>query len=62
MIEQQTIHIGKKLCIEREDFHQLLDTLHAHGYEIIGPTLHNHVIVYDTVDAVADLPIGWTDR
>lgn len=62
MIEQQTIHIGKKLCIEREDFHQLLDALHAHGYEIIGPTLHNNVIVYNTVDAVADLPIGWTDR
>ncbi len=31
------------------------------GYHIVGPTVCDGAIVYDTITSVADLPQGWTD-
>jgi ferredoxin len=39
----------------------LFEVLQARGYRVVGPTLRDGAIVYDTLDAVADLPAGWTD-
>ncbi|MBI1396891.1 MAG: sulfite reductase subunit A [Betaproteobacteria bacterium] len=41
---------------------RLLDALREGGYEVIGPTVRDRAIVYDTIGNVADLPAGWTDR
>lgn len=48
--------------IQREYFQQLFDALKDLGYKIIGPTLDEKIIVYDYIQSVNDLPIGWTDR
>jgi sulfhydrogenase subunit beta (sulfur reductase) len=47
--------------LENSDFEVLLTTLHAQGYTVIGPVRRDHTIVYDEVQAVSDLPAGWTD-
>ncbi|HEX2568782.1 MAG TPA: 4Fe-4S dicluster domain-containing protein [Polyangia bacterium] len=39
----------------------LLETLRHDGYHLIGPTVRDGAIVYDTITALADLPAGWTD-
>ncbi len=40
----------------------LIDSLHAEGFRVIGPTLRDEAIVYDDIESVADLPAGWTDE
>ena len=41
---------------------KLIQTLLCEGYEVMGPTLHDDAIVYDSVESVQDLPAGWTDE
>jgi ferredoxin len=53
---------GSKFVLKRDDFQQLLDTLAKRGYRVVGPTLRDEAIVYDTVNSVAELPSGWTDE
>ncbi|MBK1876236.1 4Fe-4S dicluster domain-containing protein [Pelagicoccus mobilis] len=47
--------------IQRADIGQLLSVLTEKGYITIGPTLRDNTIVYDEIESVQDLPIGWTD-
>jgi ferredoxin len=51
-----------KFVLERDDFQQLLDTLAKRGYRVVGPTIRDGAIVYDTLGSTADLPSGWTDE
>jgi ferredoxin len=53
---------GRKLILKVEDFQQLLDTLTRRGYQVVGPTLRNGAIVYDTLTRVSQLPAGWSDE
>jgi sulfhydrogenase subunit beta (sulfur reductase) len=48
--------------VSRCDFPVLFDVLSASGYDLIGPTVRDQAIVYDKIDGVEDLPIGWTDE
>jgi ferredoxin len=32
------------------------------GYRVIGPTVRDGAIVYDTIARLDDLPVGWTDQ
>ncbi len=48
--------------IERENLTALFESLKKHGYEIVGPTVRDEVVIYDTLNAVEDLPKGWTDE
>jgi ferredoxin len=45
-----------------ETLDRLVELLRARGYRVLGPTVENGAIVYDELEAAADLPIGWTDR
>jgi ferredoxin len=54
MIEQ--VRIGA------EDFPHLLEALRRRGYQVIGPTVRDGAITYDTITSCADLPRGWTDE
>lgn len=54
--------IGDQLILEREHFPLLLESLKSHGYQIIGPTIRESAIVYDTLHSIDDLPIGYTDE
>jgi len=50
----------EKLIIEREHLQQMLDLLNQQGYELVGPTVNEGTIIYDTLNVVADLPVGQT--
>ena len=41
---------------------QLIDTLKAQHDQVLGPTLRDGAIVYDEIDTVRDLPVGWRDE
>jgi len=32
------------------------------GYQVVGPTARDGAIVYEAMDSVDDLPVGWTDE
>jgi len=51
-----------KFVLERDHVQQLLEVLLRQGYGVIGPTVRDGAIVYDTVSSIADLPAGWTDE
>ena len=48
--------------IEPPGLDHLIGLLHERGYRVLGPTVRDGAIVYDELDAAADLPVGWTDR
>ena len=54
--------VGAKRIIDASGLQGLLDRLHARGYRVIGPTVHDGAIVYDSVSRIDELPRGWTDR
>lgn len=44
------------------DFQRLLDVLHARGFRVVGPTLGDGAVVWETIRQVSDLPVGWQDH
>ena len=40
----------------------LLDELKRRGYRVVGPIVRDGAIVYDDLNAVSELPHGWTDE
>lgn len=44
-----------------EDLGQLIQTLRARGYCVVGPTIRQGAVVYDEILSPEDLPRGWTD-
>ena len=53
---------GEPRILERTDLPRLFEALAGDGYRILGPTVRDGAIVYDTLRSADDLPIGWTDR
>ncbi len=51
-----------RVVVDREHLQDLFVTLISKGYQVVGPTVRDHAIVYDTLTSVADLPIGYTDE
>ncbi len=51
-----------QFVIENQNFQQLIDVLRADGRRVIAPTVRSEAIVYDEIDSVTDLPVGWTDE
>ncbi len=54
--------IGTRAALSRNGLLALIQLLTARGYHVLGPTVRDGAIVYDTVASLADLPAGWTDR
>jgi ferredoxin len=54
--------LGAKLAIERDGLQWIIDALARQGYRVIGPTVRDGAIVYDTVARLDELPMGWTDQ
>ncbi len=48
--------------LSRNDFPEFLNAIRSAGFRIVGPTVRDGAIVYGDIHAVADLPIGWTER
>ena len=53
--------LGAKLAIEREALQGIISGLANRGYRVIGPTVRDSAIIYETVARLEDLPVGWTD-
>ncbi len=58
----QKLHPGQHLILEPQHVPHLITALQTAGYTVVGPTVRDHAIVYDTLHSAADLPIGWTDE
>jgi len=54
--------LRNKFVLERGDFQRLLDALASHGYRVLGPTVRDGAILYDSITSTADLPVGWADE
>ncbi len=48
--------------LEASNLQQLLTALQRSGYTTVGPILRDDAIVYDKLDSVNDLPVGWSDE
>ncbi len=55
-------HVDDQLVFQHDQFPHLLAALQERGYHVIGPTVRDRTIVYDTITSVADLPVGYTDE
>jgi ferredoxin len=51
-----------RFVVTRDDFPALLTALCDQGYLLAGPTVRDQAIVYDEINGVDDLPVGWTDE
>jgi sulfhydrogenase subunit beta (sulfur reductase) len=49
------------VLIDRIGLQELISTLGARGFKVIGPMVRQDAIVYDEITGVDDLPEGWTD-
>ena len=54
--------MSEQVVLKAEHLQGLLEALRGRGYQVLGPTVRDGAIVYDQLDSVADLPIGWTDE
>jgi ferredoxin len=48
--------------LEQKDLDSLFRVLQGLGFQLVGPTLKEGAVVYDSIHSTADLPQGWTDR
>lgn len=48
--------------LAKENLQRLLDTLSAKGYRIVGPIVRDGSVVWETIQSVSELPIGWRDH
>ncbi len=44
------------------DFQSVLERLRGLGYRVVGPRVQDAAVVYDDLDSVADMPVGYTDE
>ena len=56
------LHLHDRVVVEREHLSQVLSYLRSNGYQVVGPTVREQAIVYDTLTSLDDLPIGYTDE
>ena len=48
--------------IDKEQLQGLIQYLCQNDYTVYGPTIQDGAIIYDEVNSLTDLPIGWTDK
>ena len=53
---------GTTVCIAKLQLQELIDRLRESGYHTIGPQLSDAAIVYDDLDSIEQLPIGYIDE
>ena len=61
-MDKQLPSPGKQLVIPKSALQVLFDALRAGGYQLIGPTIRQEAIVYDEIERIEELPVGWTDE
>ena len=61
-MNEKSLQFAKLFILQRQNLECLFDVLQQQDYELMGPTIEQEAIVYDTISSVEDLPIGWTDE
>src|SRR5574337_1322881 len=56
------LSVGQQVSLPFQHLQALFDALKRQGYQLVGPTVKEGVIVYDKLNATSDLPVGWTDE
>jgi sulfhydrogenase subunit beta (sulfur reductase) len=56
------VAVGARLAVAPEGLQAIVAALANRGYRVVGPTLRDGAIVYDTLRDIDELPRGWTDR
>ncbi len=51
-----------KSVIDVDGLRKVLLTLATEGYELVGPTIKDNAIVYDSIESLEDLPQNWKDQ
>src|SRR4030042_164176 len=57
-----SLAIGASGVLEARDLQLLLDALAGKGSRLVGPPLRRGELIYGELEAVADLPVGWSDE
>ena len=50
------------VVLDSDDMQSLLDALSNKDYRVFGPRIEDGAVIYDQIQTVDDLPIGWVDR
>ncbi|MBI4810257.1 MAG: sulfite reductase subunit A, partial [Ignavibacteriales bacterium] len=50
------------VVVERSNFDALIAALTKRGYHVVGPTIREGNIVYDSIKESSSLPIGWSEE
>jgi sulfhydrogenase subunit beta (sulfur reductase) len=53
---------ARQWFLARGDLGALVEAIRGTGRRVIGPTIRDGAIVYDEIQAAADLPAGWRDQ
>jgi sulfhydrogenase subunit beta (sulfur reductase) len=61
-LERWLMEKSEKATLTVDGLKSLLRSLAGRGYRVVGPTVRDGAILYDDIDSLADLPIGWTDE
>ncbi len=57
-----TLSPGQTIVFDKPELQTLITLLREEGYTVVGPTVRDGAIVYDTVEGLEDLPIGVVDE
>ena len=56
------MNVQPQYFIDPSGIDSLFSALRQRGYNLIGPTVRDNVVVYDALASAADLPVGWRDE
>lgn len=54
--------MNDSMIIDREGLNTLITVLNEMGFQVVGPTVRDEAIVYESLKSIKDLPEGWTDE
>ena len=61
-MDTSTTPDNPRLMLTHADLARLIALLRENNYRVVGPTVTDGAIVYDTIESIDDLPRGWTDE
>ena len=59
MLNEFRPELGSTITIQKSDLNMILNRLREAGYQTIGPKVKNDTLVYETIEAMTDLPQGY---
>jgi ferredoxin len=57
-----TLTKGASVCITKPQLQDLIDVLKADNYRTIGPQVSQGAVIYDDLDSIEQLPVGYLDE